>query len=821
MTGYSLEEVVNTVEGQQTGQASGKIREILTDSRRIVYPEGALFVALRGPRHDGHQYIPVLYRHQVKYFLVDHFPEDIENYPEGCFILVEDTLRALQLLAGRHRKTFTKPLIVITGSNGKTIVKEWLVQTLSGKKYVVRSPKSYNSQVGVPLSLWLLDNSYDYGIIEAGISRPEEMKRLEKIIRPDIGILTNIGEAHQEHFSSLKKKLQEKLSLFDRVGTLIYRKDIQWIDREIRERFKDKEITLFTWAVGEEADLQITEIVKTTDSSEIRAIFRQQKVRISIPFTDEASVENAIHVWATLLYLQCEQEHISRVMRTLRPVAMRMEIKKGTNHCLLINDYYNSDLQSLTIALDFLKQQNRHPKKTVILSDILQSGKPKEDLYRDVARLVRESRVDRFIGIGQDVSAYVSRILKGSLFFPGTEAFLHALPSLVFRDEVILLKGARDFHFEEISARLEEQVHQTVLEVDLDALVHNLNVYRMLLQPETRMMVMVKAFAYGSGGYEVARTLEYQQVDYLAVAYADEGVMLRQSGIKLPVMIMNPEVSAFDPLIRFSLEPELFNLEILEAFIQKLEAAGIRDYPVHLKIDTGMHRLGFLPEETEKLIHRISGNSSLYIRSVFSHLAASEAPDHDDFTRQQIRVFKEVAGKIQKALGYNTLWHILNSAGIERFPEAQFDMVRPGLGIYGISENLQDRLQNVSSFRSIVTQVKNIKPGESIGYGRSEIAEKNMTIAVVPVGYADGLKRNLSNRKGKLYVKGSLVPIVGKICMDMCMIDVTGLDVKAGDAVEIFGEHIPITGIAQAAGTIPYEILTGISSRVKRTYIQE
>ena len=820
MAEYTLQEIAEAVHGKQVGTGTGNIREILTDSRRVVYPAGALFVALKGTHHDGHRFIPMLYRQQVRYFLVSRLPEQPADYPEACFIEVGDTLKALQQLAAMHRRSFRKPLVAVTGSNGKTIVKEWLVQALAGKKYVVRSPKSYNSQVGVPLSLWLLDNTYDYGIIEAGISRPGEMKRLQQMIRPDIGVLTNIGEAHQEHFSSLEEKLQEKLTLFKDAGVLIYRK-IPWVDEQIRQQFGKKEMQLFAWSDEEDADVRVISIDKKGDHTDIKATYCGKEYEITIPFTDEASIENAIHVWTVLFYLQCEPEYIAQAMPGLQPVAMRMELRKGVRGCMLINDYYNSDLQSLRIALDFLKQQNSKLKKTVILSDILQSGKPKAALYRDVAGLIKAGGVGKFIGVGPDISAFAGWFPEGSVFYPGTEALLEFLPSMEFRDEVILLKGARKFAFERISVLLEEQVHQTVLEVNLDALTHNLNVYRSLLRPGTRLMAMVKAFAYGSGAYEIARALEFQQVDYLAVAYADEGVMLRHAGIRLPIMVMNPEMSAFDKMMHYSLEPELYNREIMEAFIQKLASAGLQDYPVHLKIDTGMHRLGFLPEEAGALIDRITKTETLYVRSVFSHLAASEAPEQDAFTRQQIKTFREVAGRIQEALGYRVLWHILNTTGIERFPEAQFDMVRPGLGMYGISETLKGRLRTVSRFRSVVTQVKRVKTGDTVGYGRSEKARQEMTIAIIPVGYADGLMRSLSDRKGKLFVKDTLVPVIGKVCMDMCMADVTGLGIKAGDPVEIFGDHVPIEDLARCGETIPYEILAGISARVKRVYIRE
>ncbi len=820
MPEYTAGEIIRAVHGHPAGEVKGVVSEILTDSRHIVHPEGALFIALRGPRHDGHRFIEALYRQGVRFFLVDHLPENTTGYGDALFIVVPDTLEALQRLAGMHRSHYPHPLIAITGSNGKTIVKEWLAQILAGEKTVVRSPASYNSQVGVPLSLWLLDGMYDMAVIEAGISRPGEMARLEEIIRPDIGILTHIGEAHQENFDSLAQKLQEKLILFRRAKVLIYRVGEE-TDRQVRDFFRDSDITLFTWGEGAETDLQVLEKTRKKDHTSLRVRYRNRYLTARIPFTDEASCENAMHVWAALLYLGLPPDRVADALAGLRPVAMRMEIKKGAGDTLLINDYYNSDLQALTIALDYLRQQDHHGRRTVILSDILQSGRPADLLYREVAEKIREHGIDRFIGIGPELTAHAPLFPEGSLFFPGTESFLEAMSSLSFHKEAILLKGARDFRFERISHRLEKQVHQTVLEVDLDALVHNLNVYRSLMRPGTRIMAMVKAFAYGSGAWEVARTLEYQQVDYLAVAYADEGVALRQAGIRLPVMVMNPEASAFDQMIRFSLEPELYSMEVLEAFEKRLEEEGLQDYPVHLKIDTGMHRLGFLPEEAGTLAGKLKGSKTFYIRSVFSHLAAAEDPAQDDFTRQQIGIFKEVAGRLQEVLGYKVLWHILNSAGIERFPEARYDMVRPGLGLYGVSATLQKRLKTVTTFRSVVTQVKKVKKGESVGYDRAFIAEDDREIAVVPVGYADGLLRSLGERKGSLFIAGREVPLVGRVCMDMCMADVTGLKVKAGDPVEVFGNNIPIGRMAARAGTIPYEILAGIPARVKRVYIKE
>ncbi len=821
MPEYAVREVIRAVDGTPDGAVHGTVEEILTDSRRIVRPGGALFVALHGPRHDGHRFIGTLYRQGVRYFLVDHLPENRNQYSDALFIVVDDTLRALQRLAALHRSRYDHPLIAVTGSNGKTIVKEWIVQALAGEKTVIRSPGSYNSQVGVPLSLWLLDKQYDLAVIEAGISRPGEMEHLEKMIRPTLGILTNIGEAHQEHFRDLGEKLREKLILFRNAEVLIYRGE-GWIDEAVRAFFGDEAPRFFTWGSSPAVDLEVTEVIREGEETCITTRYRGEEQQAVIPFADEASFENALHVWAMLLVLGCDRARIPQALRALRPVAMRMEIKKGIRDTLLINDYYNSDLQSLTVALEYLRQQDHHGRRTVILSDILQSGRPAGELYREVARRLADHGVTRFIGIGPEITAHRDLFPEGSLFYPGTEAFLESLPTLELREEVILLKGARDFRFERISRQLEAQVHQTILQVDLDALVHNLNVYRSLLHPGTRILAMVKAFAYGSGAVEVARALEYQQVDYLAVAYADEGVVLRQAGIRLPVVVMNPEITAFGQMIRHSLEPEIYSLEVLEAFAKEVESAGQHHYPVHLKIDTGMHRLGFLPQETGVLTGALcKADSPLYVRSVFSHLAASEDPRHDAFTQQQITLFRRVAEEVEQALGYPVLKHILNSAGIERFPEAQFDMVRPGLGIYGISATLQEHLRNVSSFRSVVIQVKTVPPGGSIGYGRSFVAEKETEVAVVPVGYADGLKRNLSDGKGVLWIKGRKVPIVGKICMDMCMTDVTGLQVSPGEAVEVFGDHISITEVAQRSGTIPYEILASIPARVKRIYVKE
>ncbi len=820
MAGYPVEEVIQAVGGEARGPVTGEVQTLLTDSRRVAHTGGALFVALRGPRHDGHRFVETLYRQGVRLFLVDHLPDGAAGWHDALFIVVHDTLQALQDLAAMHRRHYSGTLIAVTGSNGKTIVKEWLAQTLATQHTVVRSPASYNSQVGVPLSLWLLDESSRMAVIEAGISKPGEMARLQRIIMPRIGILTNIGEAHQENFGSLEEKLREKLQLFRDAEVLVMR-DVTWLREQARRFFGRGGPRFLLWGQGPEAQLRITALRRQDGRRRVTALWQGEEVSVEIPFLDEASFENAMHVWAAALATGMAPAAVRTALARLQPVAMRLEIRRGTGGTLLVNDYYNSDLQSLTIALDVLRQHDPYGRRSVILSDILQSGRPAAELYREVAKRLEEHGVDRFIGVGPSLTAHAHLFPEGSLFFPGTEALLEALPALTFREETILLKGARDFRFERISRRLEEQVHQSVLEIDLDALAHNLHVYRGLLPPATKIMAMVKAFAYGAGALEVARTLEYEQVDFLAVAYADEGVALRQGSIRLPVVVMNPEPSAFGQIIRHSLEPEIYSLEMLEAFRRTVAREGLRDYPVHLKLDTGMHRLGFLPEETEELTGRLKEDKVLYVRSVFSHLAASEDPRHDDFTRHQIGLFRTIAGTIEQELGYPVLKHILNSAGIERFPEAAFDMVRPGLGIYGVSATMQARLRPVAAFRSVVIQVKEVEAGESVGYGRAFRAARRTKVAVVPVGYADGLRRNLGEGRGRLWIAGKKVPIIGKICMDMCMADVTGLDVKAGDSVEVFGEHIPITETARRSQTIPYEILASIPARVKRVYVRE
>lgn len=831
MPAYKLSRLCEMAGGQCFGAPPDgfDIRHLLTDSRRLLSPASTLFVALVTPKNDGHHYLEGLYHRGVRCFLVSRLPEkDAPIFKDAAFILVNDTLSALQQLAASHRAAFALPVVAITGSNGKTIVKEWLFQLLSEKIPVVRNPRSYNSQLGVPLSLWQIEEEHRLGIFEAGVSQPGEMEKLERMMAPQYGIFTNIGPAHDEGFPSRENKIREKLKLFVNAQSLIYCSDHNELNHYIRKwQALHPRVTLFSWSLKPGADIHVTSLKRREKHTHIQLDFLGNSFDFSIPFTDQASIENALHCMAFLCHKGYGNGWIREKMAQLQPVAMRMEMKEGINNCLVINDSYNNDLYSLSIALDFLNSQTRLPKKTLILSDILQTGMPFNALYTEVSAMLKSKGVGRFIGIGQGLLANQHHFEPGSRFFESTEAFLSELNPSEYSHEAILLKGARVFGFERISNLLQQKDHQTILEVNLDALVHNLNVFRSFLKPHVKVMAMVKAFSYGSGSVEVAGVLQYFHTDYLAVAYADEGKDLRKGGIHIPIVVMNPEVHNFGVLHQYRLEPEVYSLKLLQKLVEASRTfEGIsRENPflIHLKLDTGMHRLGFLPGELDELIAKLTENPQIRVSSVFSHLAASDDEIQDDFTRQQISEFQQMSQKIREGLAYDFHRHISNSAAITRFPEAQFDMVRLGIGLYGVSAEpaMQGLLHHVSTFRSVVSQVKRIPAGESIGYNRAALTDREVEIAIVPVGYADGLNRHLSNGAGSLMVRGHRTPIVGNISMDMCTIDVTGLNVKEGEEVIIFGAELPVTEMARALNTIPYEVLTSISQRVKRVYFQE
>ena len=822
----SINQVCQILEGElHTANADSAllISSISIDSRTIFDPEANLFFAIQTERNDGHRYIADLVHLGVRAFVISDFQEEFVKYNHCWFIRVPDTLEALQKLAAWHRSQFYIPVVGITGSNGKTIVKEWLYEVLKNR-VVIRSPKSYNSQVGVPLSVWKLEPEHELAIFEAGISKSGEMQNLQKIIQPTIGILTNIGEAHQENFSTKLEKLKEKLELFKSSEALIYCMDQILVHNEINNTRFAAGMKIYAWSfLNEKADLFFRSR-KMDGGTEISAKFEENEYRVKLPFEDEASLENAGHCLAFIISQHMADQEVLESFKSLQPVAMRLEIKEGINNCLLINDYYNSDINSLQIALGFLNNHAKQPylRKTVILSDIQQAGIPDEQLYQEVARLLQLNSTGRIIGIGPRIRKYSGFFGMPSLFFESTSQFLGSVDADHFRQECILLKGARDFHFERISSFLQKKYHQTVLEIDLNALVGNLNFFRSAIHPETKIMVMVKAFSYGSGMAEIARILQFHKVDYLAVAVADEGIELRQAGIDLPIVIMNPEEHSFENMIEFRLEPNIYSAGIFDSFRKVLQQHAVVRYPVHLKLDTGMHRLGFdSVEDIKTLAEKLVAQDEMVVRSVFSHLAGSDEAVHDPFTIAQVQQFIKLSSLITEKLPYKIYRHILNSAGIERFPEFQFDMVRLGIGLYGVSAAGNQQIKSISRLKTCISQIRTVKEGETIGYGRKGVAVTELQIAVLPIGYADGYDRHLSNGVGKVFLKNQVVPVIGNICMDMCMIDVTGLPVAVGDEVELMGEHILVSDIAESIGTIPYEILTGISQRVKRVYLQE
>lgn len=837
---YTIEQITSVLNlPLPDKQATRIITQLLTDSRQLFHPETTLFVALSSERQDGHRYISELYRKGVRAFLVlAHF--DTTPYPEACFIKVSDPLTALQKLAAAWRRKFSIPVIGITGSNGKTVIKEWLFQLLKPDYHIVRSPKSYNSQTGVPLSVVEMNPTHQLAIFEAGISQPKEMEKLQKIILPDLGIFTNIGEAHAEGFANVREKIREKLRLFSTTQLLIFSEDDAVVNKEIhafQNEQEEKPFALFSWSrkSSGSARLIITGIQKRKTGealfSTIKARYDEQEVAIEIPFTDEGSIENAIHCWCLMLYLKINQEAISRRMTQLQPVAMRLEMKNGIQNCTLINDSYNTDFTSIKVALDFLYHQRQHEKHTLILSDIVQSGEEERILYEQIAALLSKKRIQRFIGIGKALQRQKESFnhLSCTSFYPTTESFIEALHretasgrNLPFHDETILLKGARSFGFERISKLLEQKKHQTELIVNLNALIHNLKAYQSLLRTGVRTMVMVKAFSYGSGSAEIANLLQFYRVDYLAVANIDEGIDLRKNGITLPIVVLNPDPFYFDELARWQLEPELYSLSTLKGFQEVIARLGIAGYPVHLKLDTGMHRLGFSPEQIPALTALLREQKTLQVASVFSHLVASEDPRMDEFTQKQAQRFEEMSGAIAAALPYPVLRHLANTAGISRHPDLQYDMVRLGIGVYGIDPAMHSKLQVVHTLKTTISQIKEVTAGETIGYGRAGIADTDKRIAVVALGYADGYLRSLGKGKARMSLHGKWAPTIGQICMDMLMLDITHIpEAEEGDRVDVFGQKPRIEELAAWGDTIPYEILTGLSQRIVRIYIQE
>lgn len=818
----SIENITNLLNAKRIGDADAQIDWILTDSRSLCFAEETLFFALKTKRNDGHKYIPELYERGVRNFVVSDLPQNMEAYADANFLQTDSPLKALQKLAEKHRMQFDVPVVGITGSNGKTVVKEWLYQLLNGERIVTRSPRSYNSQIGVPLSAWLMNEKTEIAIFEAGISEMGEMEALHSIIRPTIGVLTNIGGAHQENFYSLTDKCMEKLTLFKNCDVVVYDGDNELISSCVsKSLFGAREIA---WSKHDnERPLFVERVRKNEASTTIRYRYLGMPNEYTIPFIDDASIENSLHCLAVALYMMVPAEEITRRMALLEPVAMRLEVKEGKNNCTLINDSYNSDFASLDIALNFMlrRSEDEGRKRTLILSDLLETGQSDKLLYRQVADLVQTRGVDKIIGVGEGISSAASRFDMEKYFFHTTEELLASdmLPQL--RDEVILIKGSRQFHFDDITERLELKVHETILEINLNALVDNLNHYRSKLKPDTKVVCMVKASAYGAGSYEIAKTLQDQRVDYLAVAVADEGSELRKAGITSSIIIMNPELTSFKTLFDYKLEPEVYNFHLLNELIKAAEKEGVTNFPIHIKLDTGMHRLGFAPSEVPELIHRLKRQSAVIPRSVFSHLVGSDSTQFDAFTRRQIETFEQATEELQSAFPHKILRHICNTAGIARYPGAQFDMVRLGVGLYGVDPFANRVLHNVSTLKTTILQIRDVPQEETVGYSRKGRLDRDSRIAAIPIGYADGLNRHLGNGRAWCLVNGRRAPYVGNICMDVCMIDVTDIDCKEGDKVIIFGEGLPVTELAEILDTIPYEILTSVSTRVKRVYYQD
>ncbi len=817
---YSLSEISQWCDGRLivNGTEESVVSKLAFDGRLIFDTKGVLFFALKSSNNDGHSYISELYARGVRMFVVENSFVIKDGFPLASWIVVKNSLEALQNISEKHRENVDAEIVAITGSNGKTIVKEWLTQFFYNDINIVRSPRSYNSQIGVPLSLWEINREHKIAFIEAGISKPDEMDKLQKVIKPNIGILTNIGNAHKENFSSKKNILDEKIKLFNDVETIFYNSDDLLINDAVKKLNATNKIS---WGRNSDADLQLISEDKN-DISKLIFKWKNNHFEVSIPFNDEVSVENIMPVIAYAIYKGYDFVTIAQRVLKLEPVAMRMEQIDGINGSLIINDSYNSDILSLEVAINFLNQQANKKEigRTLILSDFIQNGNNDAEVYSQIATLVTQNKISKFIGIGEKLMSFSSKFRDTDLFFHSTDAFIKDFHKFSFRDEAILIKGARSFTFERIVELLEKKQHSTILEVNLDAFINNLNILKSNLKPTTKILGMVKAFAYGSGSYQISSVLQSQNADYLGVAFADEGVELRQNGITLPIIVMNPEVKTFHQMLEFDLEPEIYNLENLFAFDKTVKEFG-GEGKIHIKIDTGMNRFGFLKSEIDLLIEELLKRPYLKVASIFSHLVGSDEVEHDEFTHKQAALFSEIAEKISIVFKYPIIKHILNSAGIERFPEYQFDMVRPGIGLYGFSAVNNSNFKNVLTLKSYVSQIKMVEENPFVGYGRKGKLNLGDKIAVIPIGYADGFNRLLSNGVGQVMINNKLYPIVGRVCMDTCMVNITGGNVNLNDEVIIFGDDYPPMKMAELLNTIPYEIITSINQRVKRVYYKE
>lgn len=816
---YSLGEIARAMNADLIGKEEAIVEKVFTDSRNEIDFKNRLYIALNGPRHNGHDFIPELIEKGCRLFLIDNSFDYLPFITEASFILCKDTKKTLQTLAIHHRNAFKGKVIGITGSNGKTIVKDWLGQIVSLKKKTCISPRSYNSQIGVPLSVLNLNHDDEIGIFEAGISMPDEMEKLEGIIQPEIGILTNLGTAHDEGFNSSEEKIKEKVKLFRRCNSIIFCRDSEIVRNTIQKEFSG--VNLFDWSfTGNDASI-LADAIQEGNSTRIH-LSGKINLEYVIPFIDKASIENSINVACAALLCEVDEKLIVSGMLNLQSVNMRLEIKRGINSCLIINESYSLDLTSLSLALDYLAKSPGYQKRTLILSD-LPNAQEGEKSYEDLGNILREKKVNRVIAIGPELNKHRKFLLPDTQYFPDTNSFIENIHSISFENEKILIKGARLFFFEQIENLLQEKRHQTTLEINLNSIIHNVNYFRSLLKPGVRTMAMVKASSYGSGDIEVAKELEYHKIDYLAVAYTDEGVRLRKKGIRTPILVMNPEEEGFADLLYYKLEPEIYSFSILKKFSEFLRKQNQSEFFVHLKIDSGMRRLGFEEEEISNLISTLKDCYNLIVRSVFSHLVGSDDAAQDSFTLKQIQIFKRVCEKIRETIGYDFIRHICNSGGISRFPEAHFEMVRLGIGMYGlgISDEENKKLEMPLRFKTRISQIHNVRAGETVGYNQKGKIIIDAKIATIPVGYADGIRRSLGNGNFSFILNNKPVSTCGNICMDMTMINVGQLVCNEGDEVIIFDNTEALQKMAAAAGTITYEILTGISSRVKRIYVHE
>ena len=767
------------------------VRSVVTDSRSLTCELGCspMFVALRGANHDSHDFIAQMYDRGVRAFVVER---EVEPLPGCGYAVVGNAIEALQSLAAYHRAHFKGTVVGITGSNGKTVIKEWIAEELPAGMKFYRSPKSYNSQLGVPLSVLMLEGDEELAIFEAGVSQPGEMERLERIIRPDVAIFTSIGDAHQEHFVSLEQKCDEKMILARSASKIIYHSHYEPLGRMIAMRYAAR---------------------KPIDAARF-------------PEVPQAVVGNAASRRnAQIVEAFCAAMNYAAPTFSAAPhVAMRLEVKDGINDSILINDAYNLDLNSLALALDYLHNVALGRRCTLVLSDIAQSGLSDDELYGRVAGMVARAGIDFLVGIGPKLRRYAALFGCEKRFYASTDECIERLGRDAVAGRAVLLKGARDYRFEKLAHALSRQSHTTVLEVDLDAMTRNLNHFRSKLRFGTKLVAMVKAGSYGAGDFEVAQLLQHQGVDYLAVAFADEGVLLRERGITMPIVVLNADAGSFEQMIANRLEPEIYSFRSLEAFAAAATHAGETHYPIHVKLDTGMHRLGFVEEEIARLAQVLAALAEVKVASVFSHLNCSDMPEEDAYTRGQIARYDRMSRTLADALGYPVIRHTANSAAIDRFPEAQFDMCRLGLGLYGFGWQHNPELRPVSTLRTRIVQIKHLPAGDTVGYGRAGKLTRPTVTATILVGYADGLDRHLGCGRWSVLVAGKPAPIVGRICMDSCMIDITDIEgVREGDEAVIFS---PTPGndpesMARVLDTIPYEIMTSVSARVKRIYLKE